>query len=464
MPLFLQYFSNHRLRLIALLVPALLLFAAQCHSRQLPPNIIVFFADDAGYSDFGFQGSTTHQTPSIDRIARSGTIFTQAYASSSVCSPSRAGLLTGRLQNRFGIEFNVPNSTGNPKYAEAGLPHAEITVAEFLQKNGYETALIGKWHLGSAPEFSPDKHGFKYYFGFLGGSSGYLPGKARQIVSNYTEIDYKNLPYITDAFGDEAVKFITSHQNKPFFLYMPFNAPHTPMQAQPDTLEKYLAELGNRRKATNAALVESMDANIGKVMDTIERLELMDNTLVMFTNDNGGHEEDNGASNYPLNGVKGMVLEGGIRVPMIASYPGRFPAGESYDSPVSLLDIFPTIAKAVGRDLPGDRDYDGIDLQSLFQHDGDNAGRDTFYWKVNWASALRHKNWKLIKTPGNTHYLFDLDLDPGETRNLLQGNPAISDMLISKLERWENSIPEPAWTVDLKWRARVIGLYQNFIN
>jgi arylsulfatase A-like enzyme len=440
---------------------ALISFSEASLSNSERPNIIIFFSDDSGYTDFGFQGSSTHLTPALDKLAKRGVQFTRAYSSSSVCSPARAGLLTGRYQNRFGVEFNVLSNVDTKlSRGVPGLPDSEITIADVAKNQGYKTALIGKWHLGESAEFLPDKRGFDEYFGLLGGSSPYHPSKARRIISNYKEVDFKKLPYLTDAFGNEAVDFIKRNNQSPFLLYFPFNAPHGPMQAKPEYLEMYSQLITNKRQAANAALTHSMDENIGKVLDAVEELGLTDNTLVIFTNDNGGEDSQNGANNGALNGGKGTVLEGGIKVPMIISWPERFIAAQSSDRLVSLMDIFPTIASAIGADLAEDRQYDGVDLSPLMMDESAFWARDTLYWRVNWASAVRQNNWKLIRTPLNKYFLFDLETDPSEIVNLYQSNSAIAQPLKDRLASWEDQLPEPLWYPKSFWKQQVNAKYQ----
>jgi len=453
----------HAIRLVGLAITVLFLisFSANTFASNAPlPNVVIFFSDDAGYGDFGFQNSPTHLTPWIDKLAAAGTMFTQAYASSSVCSPSRAGLLTGRYQNRFGIEYNLPTQiSGQYELSKAGLPQSEITLADLVKSKGYHTAMIGKWHLGENTQFLPDKRGFDKYFGLMGGSSGYHTGKARKIVSNYRNVDTSTLPYLTDALGDEAVAFVKENKDRPFFLYFPFNAPHGPLHAKPEYLNKYKKQFANRKRAANAALTQSMDENIGKVLGTLSQLGLKNNTLVIFANDNGGQDNQNGASNQPLNGTKGTVLEGGIRIPMIISWPQELPAGKRYDEFVSTLDILPTVAKALDLNIPAELIYDGVDLLPYLRGEIYQPPHETLFWQVNWASAVRHKNWKLIHTPANDTLLFDLDSDITESHDLSLQHPEIVEHLNDKLNRWQAQMSSPLWTPEEKWKRSAQSLY-----
>jgi len=440
---------------------AILLSSNALASKAPLPNVVIFFSDDAGYEDFGFQKSETHLTPWIDRLASMGTVFTQAYASSSVCSPSRAGLLTGRYQNRFGIEYNLPTkASAQFDLDKTGLPLSEVTLGDLVNSIGYQTAMIGKWHLGEGAAFLPDQRGFDKYFGLMGGSSGYHTGKAHQIVSNYKSVEVDTLPYLTDVLGDEAVSFVQSNHDRPFFLYFPFNAPHGPLHAKPEYLEKYAKQFTNRKRAANAALTQSMDENIGKVLRTLSQLNLDENTLVIFANDNGGQASQNGASNLPLNGTKGTVLEGGIKTPMIISWPGRVPAGQSYNQLVSTLDILPTVAMALNLDLPAGLIYDGVNLLPYVQGKIAQPPHETLFWQVNWASAVRHENWKLIRTPTNETLLFDLKSDASESDDLSHKHPKLLEFLNTKLKRWQEQMSDPLWTPDIKWKKSAQSLYQ----
>ncbi|MDH3467953.1 MAG: sulfatase-like hydrolase/transferase, partial [Gammaproteobacteria bacterium] len=288
---------------------------------------------------------------------------------------------------------------------------------------------------------------------------GYHSGKARRIVSNYKVVVHDELPYLTDAFGDEATAFIERNRDKPFLLYLAFNAPHGPLQAKPDYLKKYQLLFDNGMRAANAALTQSMDENIGKVLAALRRLKLEENTLVIFTNDNGGAANQNGASNYPLRGAKGSVLEGGLKVPLIIRWPGKVAAGMSVDHLVSTLDVLPTVVHAIGAQLPNDRVYDGVDLIPYLRTDNTDNPHDTLYWRVNWAAAIRHQDWKLIRTPRNETLLFDIGNDPGESRDLKDERTDIAQALSRKLNLWESQMNVPLWHPDPKWKKFAEQIY-----
>lgn len=424
------------------------------------PNVIIIMSDDAGYADFGFHGSASFVTPQLDRIAARGVVFSNAYASSSVCTPSRAGLMTGRYANRFGIEFNLPGDPGvGIPTAERGLTTTERTIAEILSEKGYQAGFIGKWHLGDQDRFRPENRGFKEYFGILGGYTGYHPESADSVVSNYRSVNPGSLPYLTDAFGDEAVGFVERHKDTAFFLQVSFTAPHAPMQVREDDLKRFYGRFKRDIRAKNAAMLYRMDENIGKILSAVESFDLLENTLVIFTNDNGGSLADNGASNFPLRGGKGTVLEGGIKVPLVVSWPALVEGGTVIKAPVSTLDILPTVVAAAGFDLPADRVYDGVSLLPVLTDHKLDPPHDTLFWRVNWASAVRKGNWKLVRAPDSNIWLYNLGWDPGESTDRANEEKLIVTELLSELHSWESSMKAPVWLAHKMWKRRATKLY-----
>ncbi|MCH2111283.1 MAG: sulfatase [Planctomycetes bacterium] len=428
------------------------------------PNVVILFTDDAGYADFSFQGSDSHHTPRIDSIAENGVRFTQGYVSASVCSPSRAGLLTGRYQQRFGHESNLPGAPDEAvPNALRGLPLSEKTIADYLKEEGYATGLIGKWHLGMEDHFHPTQRGFDEFFGMRKGSSPYLQGKDRPIECNYKEVSEEELPYLTDAFGDEAAEFIHRHHAQPFFLFLSFNAPHTPLHAREDYLEEAKEEFKTKKRAINAAMTRSLDENVGKVLDALDSHDLTENTLVFFLNDNGGAMPYNASSNKPLRGAKGTCLEGGIRVPFVFQWPKEIYPGSVEERPVMSLDILPTVMRSVGAPLPDEASIDGVDLipfltggwayQVMLPH-------EYMYWRLNWAAAIRAGDWKYVRTPSDEEWLFDLKGDPGETVDLASTHPKVFADLKSKLAVWEASLAQPIWVTADRWREHSLQRYQ----
>ena len=336
------------------------------------PNILVMVADDLGYGDLGFQGGTDIPTPHLDSLARTGTRCTSGYVSCPVCSPTRAGLLTGRYQQRFGHEFN-PGQQQEAAIREAfGLPTTEITIANQLKQTGYKTGLVGKWHLGFSERFLPAQRGFDESFGFLGGAHTYLPPKERAksgIFRNGVEI--RETEYLTDAFAREGASFIERNAPNPFLLFLTFNAVHAPLDTKPDKLEQF-KHITDPKRQSYAAMLSSLDDAVGRVLGQLDKSGVTQNTLVFFISDNGGPTQANASLNTPLNGVKATVWEGGIRVPFVVRWPGQIPADKTYEQPVIALDIFATASSAAQVDLPKDRVIDSVNLDCPYPQGRDD--------------------------------------------------------------------------------------------
>lgn len=430
------------------------------NADQDRPNLIILFSDDAGYIDFGFHGSQEMQTPYLDRLASSGARFGSGYVTASVCSPSRAGLLTGRYQQRFGHELNLPG-TPDPLVPDSarGLPLTERTIADLLSDGGYATGLIGKWHLGLEDHFHPTRRGFDEFFGMRKGSGPYFSGSNQTIENGMTLVDADSLDYLTDEFGDQAVDFIARHRDEPFFLFLSFTTPHAPMHAKEEYLAEDMPRFRTPVRAKYASMIRSLDDNVGKVLETLDVLDLRDNTLVFFANDNGGAMPYNGSLNAPLRGAKGTALEGGNRVPYLMSWPGKIPSGRQFDNPVSTLDVLPTFLAAAGIDLPEDRSYDGVDLLPFLSDYSAEAPHDTLFWKMQWGAAVRAGDWKLVRTPLEEHWLFDLSSDISESHDLAAQEPEVLATLRQSLESWESEHPEPIWLIDQGWHARTLERY-----
>ena len=344
------------------------------------PNILMIVGDDMGYADVGFHGCKDIPTPHLDNLASSGVRFTNGYVSGPYCSPTRAGLLTGRYQNRFGHEFN-------PGGGVHGLPVTETTLANRLLSAGYATGAIGKWHLGSLPVMHPQVRGFQEFFGFLGGAHDYFNSNG---VLRGNE-PAKETEYLTDAIGREAISFIERNKAKPWFLYLTFNAVHTPMQADDKRLEKF-AGISDKTRRTYAAMMFAMDEAIGRVRQKLVESGLEKNTLVVFISDNGGPTMPgttmNGSRNDPLRGSKRTTLEGGIRVPFVLSWPGTVQPSV-YKQPVIQLDAHLTALAAAHIDLKPEWKLDGVDLLPYVTGMKPGSPHKTLYWRFGSQMAIR---------------------------------------------------------------------------
>lgn len=355
------------------------------------PNIILIVADNLGYGDVGFQGSSQIPTPHIDALAKSGIRFTQGYVSSAVCSPSRAGLLTGRNQVGFGYDNNLEDETPGFDPEFAGLNVKENTIADRLKAAGYRTGIVGKWHLGTRPQFHPLKRGFDEFWGFLGGGHSYFPTTKNGHPEPNIECSYKPvqpITYITDDMGSECCDFIQLHRDGPFFLYAAFNAPHNPLQATKEDLEKF-AFIQDIKRRTYCAMVHRLDVNVGRIVDAVAKAGLTTNTLIVFISDNGGPVDQNASLNAPLNGQKGILLEGGVRVPFLVSWPGTLPADTVFTNPVSSLDFAPTFLAAARTPLTGKENFDGVNLLPYLRGEDPGRPNDTLKWRFTISAAIR---------------------------------------------------------------------------
>lgn len=433
------------------------LFAQTSENR--PPNIILLFADDAGYADFGFQGSEVMKTPNLDRLASQSVRCTQAYVSAAVCGPSRAGLLTGKYQQRFGFEENnVPGymSASGPDGVDMGLPLDQVTIADHLKRLGYRTALFGKWHQGGRDEFHPTFRGFDEFYGFRGGARSYYDyGNEGHDPQNKLERGFGRFEehegYLTNVLAEEANAFIARNQERPFFIFLSFNAVHTPMHASPEDLQKVEGLTGKRRAL--AAMTIALDRACGRVLDQLEALGLADNTLVVFTNDNGGPSDANDSVNAPLSGTKANHLEGGIRVPFLICWPGELPAGEVYDHPIITLDLLPTFVNAAGGAADEIVGLDGVDLLPYFQGMHTDRPHPTLYWKKETRAAIRDGDWKLLRFPDRPAELYHLTNDIAETRDLAALHPDKVRALFKKLFAWEMELERPLWQLKRKYEG-----------
>ncbi len=461
------------------------LLAVACSAPETekfePPNVVVFVADDLGYNDLGAFGSQVIETPHIDELARGGVRLTDGYVSAAVCSPSRAGLYTGRYQPRFGYEFNTSG-----RDTEVGLPTDQRTLADMLKSAGYATGLIGKWHLGKSEQHHPLNRGFDEYFGHLSGGSTYIDSRlegvqswptrnaptarpdASAIYDGFEKVNVSR--YLTDVFAEKAVDFIRRHKDERFFLMLAPNAPHTPLQATAKYAERYshVEEAGRR---IFAAMVSSVDDYVGNVVAELRAHGLDQNTLIVFFSDNGcvKYLSQDVCSNDPLSGSKRFHLEGGIRVPFIFNWPAVLPAGSVYEQPVISLDLFDTLAAAAGSEETAE---DSVNLLPHLRGEESDPPHEFLFWRSKPNMAVRWGNWKLWKVnksdqsfddmtlggrrlpqvdyPGDSPLgqmtvLYDLSQDIGEQRNLAEGHPDIVERLEAELESWNAELAEPMW-------------------
>ena len=426
------------------------------------PNILIIVGDDMGYSDIGVHGCKDIPTPHIDSLAKNGVRCTSGYVSGPYCSPTRAGLMTGRYQQRFGHEFNP----GAKPESEVGLPLTETTLAQRLKDAGYATGMVGKWHLGQETKFHPVSRGFQEYFGFLGGARSYFPiAGANPLVGARMYRGLDVLPYdqsyTTDTFSREATAFIDRHAKEPWFLYLTFNAVHGPMHAT----EKYLTRFPNiadPKRKTYAAMMSAMDDAIGQVLAKLEEHKAAENTLIFFVSDNGGPTPVNASNNLPLRATKATTWEGGVRVPYLVQWKNRIPAGKTYDQPVIQLDFAPTALAAAGVEAK-DAKFDGVNLLPYLAGDNSAPPHEALYWRFGPQRAIRAGNLKLVQgrdgtASGVTEWeLYDLAADIGESKNLATERPSDVKNLLAQYEAWNKTLEEPRWTASARLAGKAEG-------
>jgi arylsulfatase A-like enzyme len=459
------------------------------------PNIIVILADDMGFNDITFNGGGVAggavPTPQIDSIGRDGVNFPMAYAGNATCSPSRAALMTGRYPTRFGFEFTsapinfarvVAMNMGNPfhsaiyhserekdvpPFTTQGLPTSEITIAKVLAQSGYHTLHLGKWHLGETAEFHPERHGFHESLGFLAGGSMYDDPKSANVVNAKNAFDpvdrflwaaqpsgvrfnggpvFKTDGYMTDYLTDQAVVAIEANRNRPFFMYLAYNAPHSPLQATKADYDA-LPQIGNHSLRVYAAMIRNLDRNIGRVLDAVRAQGLENDTLVIFTSDNGGANYLGlNDLNKPFRGWKATFFEGGLRVPFFMRWPGRLPKGERMPEPVTHFDIYATAAAAAGATLPADRIIDGTDLLPFVDKTASGQPHKALYWRSGNYRAIRVADWKLqVDDTRRKRWLYNLADDPTEQHDLAASNPDKAAELAAALAKIDAEQSKPLW-------------------
>lgn len=440
-----------KLTRLLFLVPllALTILAAQ------RPNLIVILTDDQGYADVGFNGCEDIPTPHIDRIAHEGVRFTNGYVTYPVCSPSRAGMITGRYQGRFGYRRNP---TLNPFDENAGLPLEEENMAEILKKVDYHTGYIGKWHLGTHPKFRPNVRGFDEFYGFVAGGHRYFPEDLvyqtiedvdrrggwynTKLLRNEQRVETDE--YLTDELSNEAVDFIVKNHEKPFFLFLSYNAPHTPMQASQKYLDRF-QHIDDRLRRVYAAMVSAVDDGVGRVLDTLDDLELNENTLVFFLSDNGG-ASNNGSRNTPLRANKGTIYEGGMRVPFAFRWTGAVPSGIDYHHPVTSMDMLGTMVGLTGVEIAQDRPLDGVNLMPFLLGKKSGPPHDVLFWQMfdKDHAVIRSGNDKYIDlNKENKVELYDFSNDKEEQNDLAQQQAEKAKRLQRQLDAWTKQL-EPA--------------------
>jgi len=423
------------------------------------PNVLIIFADDLGYADIGVHGGKAVPTPNIDALANSGVRCTSGYVTCPYCSPSRAGMLTGRAQTRFGHEFNP--HVGNE--AELGLPLDQRTIANELHDVGYATALIGKWHQGFDKPHHPNSRGFDEFFGFLVGGHNYAQhpdadpefgsGHSHNMIYRGDKLQ-KLDGFLTDIFTDEAIGFMDRNKQKPWMLYLAYNAVHTPLEISPKVAARLPAEVTEPNRRGYLALLLGLDDAIGRITAHLKSIGADKNTLILFVSDNGGSGRKpylafNTGVNTPLRGDKGQTLEGGIRVPFFASWPGQLPASTTYDHPVSTLDFLPTACALAGAKHVDS--IEGVNLLPYLKGENKSAPHATLAWRFGPQKAIRQGDWKLVDARDfdaksqSGWQLFDLSKDIGEAHDLSAQFPEKKAELIKLWDAWNSQNIAPKW-------------------
>jgi arylsulfatase A-like enzyme len=442
---------------IILLALTVIVGAVKAQGNGDKPNVVLILADDLGYQDVGFNGSKDIPTPNIDKIAKNGVLFKNGYVTYAVCGPSRAGLITGRYQDRFGFSRNPLLA---PNDINMGLPLSEDTMADILKRSGYTNSIIGKWHLGTHPDLYPTKRGFDEFFGFVDGGHQYFPQNwtLNDITQTRSEYDgYKTKllrgtkpveesEYLTDALSREAVSFIDRNAKKPFFLYLAYNAPHTPLQATSKYLDRF-NNIENPKRKTYAAMVSAMDDGVGAVLQQLKDKGLEENTIVIFLSDNGGPENDNASNNGLLRGQKGNFWDGGIKVPFAIQWPAKIKAGTVYTKPIISLDILATVASHINAKINPKKPLDGVNLLPFITGKNNAAPHDYLFWR-NYDQnivAVRTENNKIVVTKTYQDELFNSMNDVSEKTNLVNQDRKTFEQLMQQWKVWNKDLLEPSF-------------------
>ncbi|MCC6418617.1 MAG: sulfatase-like hydrolase/transferase [Gemmataceae bacterium] len=428
-------------------------------SRPARPNILLIVADDLGYADLGIHGGKAAPTPHLDKLARAGVRCTSGYVSAPYCSPSRAGLLTGRYQTRFGHEFNPHVGPAE----RLGLPLEQRTLADLLRAAGYATGLVGKWHLGFSKAHHPQSRGFDEFFGFLVGAHNFILRKdaepkfasamSRNLIYRGREIQHMD-GFTTEVFTNEAIGFMKRHRDRPWFLYLSYNAVHTPLEITPAMKDRIPADVKDPARRGYLALLLGLDDAIGRLVSHLREAGVDRDTLVIFVSDNGGSGlapflAYNTGNNWPLRGNKGQTLEGGIRVPFVLVWSGKLPAGKTYDHPVITLDLLPTACAVAGAKTPANAD--GVNLVPYLLGTNKAVPHDALYWRFGPQKAVRKGDWALVdwrdfeKKTSSGWQLFDLAKDIGQQHDVAAQHPAVAAGLRAAWERWNGKNIPPLW-------------------
>lgn len=454
------------------------------------PNVVIILADDLGYNDISLYGNQLIQTPNIDAIGKNGVTFTRGYCSAPVCAPSRAGMLTGRYQQRFGFEYLSDMMAAHPRVRQAdfesfgnqlnqiswlkassirnrGIEHQELTLSELLKQAGYATGIIGKWHLGLLPRFRPDKHGFDYHFGIYNAAALYADANDPKMVisqhpwdfvdnlswrvlkyevfENGKRLDLEYNEYLTDVLATKCVDYIEEHKEEQFFLYAAFTAPHSPFQAPKEIYDK-LKHIKDHNRRVYYAMILSLDQAVGQIVEKLKKEGLYENTIIFFSSDNGGATYTRACDNSPFYGGKFTEYEGGLVVPFMMSWGDKITKPTLFEHPVSLLDIYPTVAQATETNLPNDVKVDGVDLLPFLTKATHNEPHEVLYWKNGYISAIQKGGYKLhINEKEGFTYLHNLKTDVSEQKNLAAENPQKVAELKQLWNSWAATLAEPYW-------------------
>ncbi len=403
------------------------------------PNVLIFYSDDQGWGELGMQGNKQIPTPHIDSLATNGTRFTQGYVAATYCSPSRAGLMTGRYPTRFGHEFNGITRA-------SGLSLKETTIANRLKDLGYATVAIGKWHLGNPAEYHPTKRGFDEFYGTLANTPFFHPTnfvdsrKSPDVVA----IDDKNF-YTTDAYAARAVEWLDEHKKDAWFLYLPFNAQHAPLEAPQKYLDRF-PEINEPKRKLFAAMLSAQDDAVGAVLKKVRDLGQEENTLIFYIADNGGPTLSTTSQNGGLRGFKMTTFEGGPRVPYVMQWKGKIPAGKVYENPVMNLDVLPTVITAAGGKVDSAWKLDGVDIMPYITGQISQKPHETMFWRFGEQWAVRHGDYKLVVSRGGSGQpeLYNLRDDFAESKDLAKDQPEKVVELTKLYKAWDREQAPPA--------------------